>query len=256
MKYANYDKTTGKLLGWYSPEINGVYIPEVPEVLNMDGTVKTKAIPAHYDISNIPTPNIEVSEADWQTALENGYNFVDATKKTLGKKDFRTFAQLQTAKEQSIKSDLQGYLKSYTLASGTVIKNSIQDQANNLKNIALSQQAMQAGKWVASTDYALNNVTNISGTICLCSTAGKTGTAAPTPPTDFSVAVTDNMAAWKLLGFLVNTDKGRVYFTPQSILEMSQEIALILNEALTKYDKLKAQIKACTTQADLDKIKW
>jgi len=241
MKYANYDKTTGKLLGWYSPEINGNYIPEVPEVLNMDGTVKTKAIPAHYDISNIPTPNIEVSEADWQTALENGYNYVDATKKTLGTKDFRSFAQLQTAKAQAIKSDLQSYLKSYTLASGTVVKNSMQDQANNLKNIALSQQAMQAGKWVASTDVTLNSVANISDVICL--------------PTDFGVAVTDNTATWKLLGFLVNTDKGRVYFTPQSVLEMSQEIALILNKALTKYDTLKAQIKTCTTQADLDKIK-
>jgi len=167
-----------------------------------------------------------------------------------------TFPQLQTAKVQTIKSDLQNYLKSYTLASGTVIKNSMQDQANNLKNIALSQQAMQAGKWVASTDYALNSVANISGTICLCTTAGKTGTATPTPPTKFGVTVTDNTATWKLLGFLVNTDKGRVYFTPQSILEMSIEIALILNEALTKYDTLKAQIKTCTTQADLDNIKW
>jgi len=162
----------------------------------------------------------------------------------------------KSVKTQVIKSDLQNYLLSYTLASGTVIKNSLQDQANNLKNIALSQQAMQANKWVASTDVTLNSVANINGTICLCTTAGKTGTAAPTPPTKFGTAVTDNTAAWKLLGFLVNTDKGRVYFTPQSVLEMSQEIALILNEALTKYDKLKAQIKACTTQADLDKVVW
>jgi len=151
----------------------------------------------------------------------------------------------KSVKEQSIKSDL-----------GTVIKNSMQDQANNLKNIALSQQAMQANKWVASTDYALNSVANISDTICLCTTAGKTGTSAPTPPTKFGTAVTDNMAEWKLLGFLVNTDKGRVYFTPQSILEMSQEIALILNKALTKYDTLKAQIKTAKTQTALNKIIW
>jgi len=167
-----------------------------------------------------------------------------------------SFKQLQATKKQSIKAELQTYLKSYTLASGTIVLNSMQDQANNLKNIALSQQAMQAGKWVASTDVTLNSVTNINGVICLCTTAGKTGTAAPTPPTEFGVAVTDNTAAWKLLGFLVNTGKGRVYFTPQSILRMSQEIALILNEALTKYDKLKTQIKTCTTQADLDNIKW
>jgi len=256
MKYANYDKTTGKLLGWYSPEINGTYIPEVPEVLNTDGTVKTKAIPAHYDISNIPIPNIEVSEADWQTALENGYNFVDATKKTLGKKDFRTFTQLQTAKAQTIKSDLQNYLLSYTLASGIVIKNSLQDQANNLKNIALSQQAIQAGKWVASTDVTLNSVKNINGTICLCTTAGTTGTSIPTPPTTFGVTVTDGTAEWKLLGFLINTGTGRIYFTPQNILEMSQEIELILNNALVKYDNLIAQIESATTQSDLSKITW
>jgi len=161
-----------------------------------------------------------------------------------------TFKQLQTAKTQVIKRDLQNYLRSYTLASGTVVLNSIQDQSNNLKNIALSQQAIQANKWTASTDVALNSVVNINGTFCLCTTAGKTDSSACTPPTKFGVAVTDGTAEWKLLGFLVNTSKGREYFTPQSILEMSQEIELILNEALTKYDKLKAQIKACTTQAD------
>jgi len=256
MKYANYDKTTGKLLGWYSPEINGTYVPEVSEVLNTDGTVKTKAVPAYYDISNIPTPNIEVSEADWQTALENGYNFVDATKGTLGKKDFRTFEQLQTAKAQSIKSDLQKYLKSYTLASGTVVMNDLQDQANNLKNVALSQQSLQTQKWVASTDVALNSVRNISGTICLCTTAGKTDSSACTPPTTFGVAVTDGTAVWKLLGFLVNTSKGRIYFTPQNIIKMFQEIELILNSALTKYDNLVTQIKAATTPLELSKITW
>jgi len=167
-----------------------------------------------------------------------------------------SFKQLQAAKEQSIKSDLQNYLKSYTLANGAVVKNSMQDQANNLKNIALSQQAMQANKWVASTDVTLNSVANISGAICLCTTAGTTGSSAPTPPTKFGTAVTDNTAEWKLLGFLVNTDKGRVYFTPQEILSMSQEIALILNKALTKYDALKSQISKVTTQADLNKIKW
>jgi len=167
-----------------------------------------------------------------------------------------SFEQLQTAKAQAIKSDLQNYLKSYTLASGTVIKNSIQDQANNLKNIALSQQVMQAGKWVASVDVALNSVTSINNTICICTTAGTTGSSTPTPPTKFGTAVTDNTAEWKLLGFLVNIDKGRVYFTPQEILGMFQEIALILNEALTKYDALKAKVKSAKTQTALNKIKW
>jgi len=70
MKYANYKKTNGKLLGWYDSEIH----------------------------KTIPTPNIKVSEKDWQVAIDKGYNYVNATKKTLSKKDFSTFTELQTAK--------------------------------------------------------------------------------------------------------------------------------------------------------------
>jgi len=75
MKYANYEETTGRLLGWYDSGIH----------------------------STIPTPNIEVNEVDWQTALDNNYNYVDATTNTLSKKDFRTFAELQTAKLLEVK---------------------------------------------------------------------------------------------------------------------------------------------------------
>lgn len=88
MKYANYDKETGKLLGWYDSEINGIYIPKVPEKLDEDGNIETKEIPAYYDTSKIPTPNIEVSEEIWSEAVRNGYNFVDNG--TLTFKDFRT----------------------------------------------------------------------------------------------------------------------------------------------------------------------
>jgi len=76
MKIANYKKTNGKLLGWYDSEIH----------------------------ETIPTPNIEVSEADWQTALDNGYNFVNAKTKKLSLKDFRTFAELRVVKKQEIKT--------------------------------------------------------------------------------------------------------------------------------------------------------
>ena len=82
MKIANYNETTGKLLGWYDSEIH----------------------------STIPTPNIEVSETDWQVALDNGYNYVDATKKTLSKKDFRTADEiLQQEKEAKI-AEAKAYL--------------------------------------------------------------------------------------------------------------------------------------------------
>jgi len=70
MKYAHYDETNGKLLGWYDSEIH----------------------------ETIPTPNIEVSEEEWETAIDNNYNFIDADTNTLSFKDFRTFEQLQAFK--------------------------------------------------------------------------------------------------------------------------------------------------------------
>ena len=74
MKIANYDKTNGKLLGWYDSEIH----------------------------KTIPTPNIEVIEKDWQIAIDNNYNYVDVITNSLSNKDFRTFAEFQTAKISEI----------------------------------------------------------------------------------------------------------------------------------------------------------
>ena len=99
MKIANYNKATGELLGWYSPEINGIYIPKVPEKLDEDGNVETKEIPAYYDTSKIPTPNIEVSEEIWSEAVSNGYNFVNNG--TLSFKDFRTTYEIFTITKSS-----------------------------------------------------------------------------------------------------------------------------------------------------------
>jgi len=78
MKYAHYNVTDGKLIGWYDSEIH----------------------------TTIPTPNIEVSEVDWQVAIDNNYNYVDVTNNTLSKKDFRTvdeiFTQTKTSKATEI----------------------------------------------------------------------------------------------------------------------------------------------------------
>ena len=62
MKYAHYDISTKKLLGWYDSEVS----------------------------PSIPTPNIEVSEEDWQSALTLNANYVDIATRTLSVKDLKT----------------------------------------------------------------------------------------------------------------------------------------------------------------------
>ena len=94
MKYAHYDEKNGELIGWYDSEIHGTYIPEVQEKLTIDGEVSTAYVAGYYDASNIPTPNIEVSEEDWQKAINESANYVDAKKKKLSVKDFRTDTEI------------------------------------------------------------------------------------------------------------------------------------------------------------------
>jgi len=92
MKYAHYNETDGKLLGWYDSEIH----------------------------TTIPTPNIEISETDWQVAVDNGYNYVDVATGTLSLKDFRTaeevFNQAKSAKTSEIMQAFNSLVEAITTA--------------------------------------------------------------------------------------------------------------------------------------------
>jgi len=167
------------------------------------------------------------------------------------------FNKLKISKKQEIKSVLNNYLSVYHLNNGINVINNLQEQSNNLNSLLFSQMALKSPKWAKSTDYKVNDVVYVNDVLLLCITAGKSDSSNnPTPPTDYGVSVTDGTAEWAKLGFLVKTDKGRIYFTPQQIIEMSEEATAILHEALTKYDTLKKEIAAATTKEDLDKIKW
>ena len=76
MKYAHYDDTTWRLLGWYDDTIHDV----------------------------IPEPIIQVSEEQWQEAISNNYNYVDVVNGSIGYKDFRTLDEIKQAKKQEIES--------------------------------------------------------------------------------------------------------------------------------------------------------
>ena len=77
MKYAHYDKNTGKLLGWYSKDINSV----------------------------IPEPYLKVSDEEWKISINNNYNYIDIENKTISKKDFRSLEQLKSSKKQELETD-------------------------------------------------------------------------------------------------------------------------------------------------------
>ena len=82
MKYAHTEKNSNKLLGWYSDEIH----------------------------SEIPTPNIEVTDEVWQEALNINANWYENGKFIV--KDFRTDDEIEKSRVQSINSYTQTFIYS------------------------------------------------------------------------------------------------------------------------------------------------
>lgn len=80
MKYAHLEKDTNKLLGWYDDSIH----------------------------SEIPTPNIEVSDKVWQEAININANCYEKGKFIF--KDFRTDIEIEKARVQNINSYTQSYI--------------------------------------------------------------------------------------------------------------------------------------------------
>lgn len=80
MKYAHLEQDTNKLLGWYSNDIH----------------------------SNIPTPNIEVTEKVWQEALSINANCYENWEFIV--KDFRTDEEIENQRVLQIKSKAQSLI--------------------------------------------------------------------------------------------------------------------------------------------------
>ena len=160
-------------------------------------------------------------------------------------------AQAQTAQKALI---TQGYNTATDYApvtiSGTTysVDNTAGKQALNLSLAITANAMMQSPAWTASTEYAAGAYRSVGGVILFCSTAGKSGTSAPTPPTAFGAPITDGTAAWELLGHKVYLQGGSfVYMTPQQVMSAFQQGELYLHQMSDQLELLKSEIMAATT---------
>ena len=104
MKIAHYDETTQKLLGWYDKDIH----------------------------TTIPTPNIEVADEVWQTAINDGANHVNLDG-TLDIVDFRTESEIADDIVKAKWNELNIYLSTLTVT--TTATNKFDVSPNGLANI-------------------------------------------------------------------------------------------------------------------------
>lgn len=145
-----------------------------------------------------------------------------------------------------------------TIGSTTYqIDNTASKQPLNLSLAITANAMLQAPAWAASTTYAAGAYCSVGGVILFCSTAGKSGTSAPTTPTAFGTPVADGTAAWELLGRKVYLQGGSfVYMTPQQILSAFQQGELYLHQMSDQLVNLTAQINAATTVSTVQAITW
>ncbi len=94
MKYVNYNPNTSEILGYYDKEIHG---------------------------NNIPQPYVEITDKQWQEAINHNYNYVDVKTKALSYKDFRKIKQIQVNLIAKLKADFNS-LKNKGMLSKTINK--------------------------------------------------------------------------------------------------------------------------------------
>ena len=137
------------------------------------------------------------------------------------------------------------------------VDNTPAKQALNLSLAITANAAVRSSAWAADTEYAAGQTCSVNGVILFCSTPGKSGSTAPTPPTKFGAPVTDGTVEWELMGRKVYLKDGSfVLMTPQQILSAFQQGELYLHQMSDQLEGLMEQIDAATTVAEVQAIVW
>lgn len=111
MKYAHLEKDTNKILGWYDSEIHSI----------------------------IPTPNIEVTDEQWQEAININANCYEDGKFIV--KDFRTNEKIEKSRIENINSYTQSFItKKYPLEKQSSANLGVYNKAykNEMKSFILN----------------------------------------------------------------------------------------------------------------------
>ena len=111
--------------------------------------------------------------------------------------------------------------------------------------------------WAASTPVAQYAIQLVGSSYLFCTVAGKTGTAAPTPPTTFGTPVTDGTVTWELYGRTLElSDGSHATFTVQELISIFQQVEVYIHYQKNQKLSLLAQIQAATTVSAVQAIVW
>ena len=216
----------------------------------------------NYAAATEGTDTLDVTPTEWKNQAGVWYVVSGALTQTnpYAPTAAQLLAQAQTAQKTLV---TQGYNKATDYVPVTIngttyqVDNTAGKQALNLSLTITANAMMQAPAWAASTEYTAGAYCNVGGVILFCSTSGKSGSTAPTPPTTFGTPVTDGTAEWELMGRKVYLQGGAfVPMTPQQIMSAFQQGELYLHQMSNQLESLIAQINAAQTSGAVAAIVW
>ena len=216
----------------------------------------------NYGAAPSGTETLEVTAEEWANQAGTWYVVNGALTQTnpYAPTAAQLLAQAQAAQKALV---TQGYNTATDYVPVTIngtayqVDNTAGKQALNLSLAITANAAVQSSAWAADTEYTAGAYRNVGGVILFCSTPGKSGTSAPTPPTTFGTPVTDGTVEWELMGRKVYLQDGSfVLMTPQQILSAFQQGELYLHQMSDKLVSLMEQIDAATTVAEVQAIVW
>ena len=216
----------------------------------------------NYGAAPSGTETMEVTAAEW--ANQAGTWYVVNGTLTQTNPYAPTAAELLAQAQAAQKSIVtKGYNAATDYVPVTIdgttyqVDNTTAKQALNLSLAITANAAVQSSAWAADTEYTAGQLCSVSGVILFCSTSGKSGSTAPTPPTTFGTPVTDGTVEWELMGRKVYLQGGAfVLMTPQQIMSAFQQGELYLHQMGNQLEALQAQIEASATVAEVQAIVW
>ena len=118
--YAHYEQSTKLILGWYSDDIHGIPTE--------DG----------YDLSNVPTPYMEVFLEDWRFAVDNEHNKVDLKNNSTLVYDFKSPEQKAEEAKRVARINSKGLVREATVNHSGYIYQTDEDSLNSMATVIMS----------------------------------------------------------------------------------------------------------------------
>jgi hypothetical protein len=167
--------------------------------------------------------------------------------------------QIQTLSNACQAAIINGFTSS-ALGTAHTYPSKQTDQLNLTASVTTALIAQsQAGTWAASTAYAAGTLVEVNGETYVCTTAGTSGTAAPTwADATTTIAETDGTAAWMVWSTLFWAVDANAYL-PHSVAQI-QQVGLdgkaAIAEFLYQNNTLGNEVMAATTVAAVQAIVW